>query len=185
MHDVVPIVRIPTNEPIHIQRALDCGALGVVVPKVSSAEDAERALAASRYQAGGRGMCPTVEGARWSVDGWAEHRAQSNENILVIPLLETVAGVKSVDEIAALDGIDYFLLGFADLSQDMGISRETHPELLAAEWVRVRDAVHAAGAKIGCSPNAGQSGEGADFWTLLSDLVLLIASAREAYAPYL
>jgi 4-hydroxy-2-oxoheptanedioate aldolase len=184
MHDIVPIVRIPVNEPIHIQRALDSGALGVVVPKVSSAEDALRALAASRYQPGGRGMCPTVEGASWSVDGWQPHRDHSNSNILVIPLIETVAGAKQIEEIAAINGIDYFLMGFADLSQDMGIDRETHADIITKEWDRVRDAVHAAGGRIGCAPNAGQTGTGADFWTIQSDFNLLIASARGAYGPY-
>jgi len=184
MHDVVPIVRVPTNEPIHLQRALDCGALGVVVPKVSNAQDAERALAAARYQPGGRGMCPTVEGARWSVGGWAAHRDHSNTNVLVIPLIETAEGAKRIEEIAAIDGLDYFLFGFADLSQDMEIDREAHPEVLAAEWGRARDAVHAAGGKIGCSPNAGQAGEGADFWTILSDYYMLIDAARDAYASH-
>jgi 2-keto-3-deoxy-L-rhamnonate aldolase RhmA len=184
MHDVVPIVRVPTNEPIHIQRALDSGALGVVVPKVSSAEDALRALAASRYQSGGRGMCPTVEGARWSVDGWPRHRDHSNSNVLVIPLIETADGVERIKEIAVIDGIDYFLLGFADLSQDMGIDRETHADVLTREWARVRDAVHAAGGRIGCAPNPGQAGEGADFWTIQNDFNLLITSAHSAYAPY-
>ena len=92
---------------------------------------------------------PTVEGARWSVDGWPRHRDHSNSNILVIPLIETAEGVKCIEEIAVIDGIDYFLLGFADLSQDMGIDRQTHADVLAQEWTRVRDAVHAAGGRIG------------------------------------
>lgn len=63
---LVPIIRVLENNPALIQQALDAGAQGVMVPKVGSAEEARRAVAASRYRPGGRGMCPVVPATGFS-----------------------------------------------------------------------------------------------------------------------
>src|SRR6476620_820562 len=68
---VVPLVRILENRPTLIQKNLDLGAQGIVVPKVSTAADARRVVEASQYVPGGRGACAAVEGARWTSE-WDE-----------------------------------------------------------------------------------------------------------------
>src|SRR3712207_2658592 len=60
---IVPIVRVLANDPTQIQATLDVGAHGVIVPKIGTAKQAAAALAATRYQKGGRGWCNATEGA--------------------------------------------------------------------------------------------------------------------------
>lgn len=177
-----PIIRVLTNDPSQIQASLDIGAHGVIVPKIGTVEDAKKALAATRYQPGGRGMCPAVEGARWaSGETWFEHRNSSNENVLFIPLIETKQGVDNLADIVGLEGVNYVFFGFADLSQDLDLPGGMHSEEGAAELVRIwNDAievVHAAGAKIG-GP-IGYGFEGGDFGTFENDFMILTSQTKK------
>lgn len=173
---IVPIVRVLANDPTQIQATLDVGAHGIIVPKIGNANQAAAALAATRYQAGGRGMCPSTEGARWSSgDGWYAHRDSSNSNVVLIPLIETREGVENLAEIVAIDGIDYIFFGLADLSQDLDLPGGIYNPESARELVRIwNEAVvtaHAAGKKIGAP--VGYGFNGGDFGSLDSDFGLL------------
>ncbi|QSZ53954.1 aldolase/citrate lyase family protein [Paenarthrobacter sp. AT5] len=178
---IVPIVRVLANDPTQIQATLDVGAHGIIVPKIGTAEQAAAALAATRYQAGGRGMCPGTEGARWSSgDGWFAHRESSNENVLLIPLIETREGVENLAEILAVDGIDYVFFGLGDLSQDLELPGSMFSPDSIKELVRIWDeaaaTVHAAGKRIGAM--AGYGFHGLDFGTIEADFGLLTARLR-------
>lgn len=166
---VVPIVRVLENSPALIQQTLDLGAGGIIVPKVGTAEQAERAVRAARYQPGGRGLCPAVPGTRWSGHDWADQAAESNENTLVIPLVETVEGVRNARAIAAVSGVEYVFFGLADLSQDMGIDMLADGDQLIKIWTEFLADVHAGGARAGAPLGYGFTG--ADFGTTGSDLV--------------
>src|SRR5215470_15567999 len=91
LHGAVPLVRTLEGSSQQIQAWFDIGAAAVIVPKVGDAETAARIAAAARYQAGGRGMCPGCDAARYSGEDWAGHVARSNANNRVIPLIETRA----------------------------------------------------------------------------------------------
>lgn len=178
---LIPIVRVLANDPTQIQATLDVGAHGIIVPKIGSADQAAAALAATRYQAGGRGMCPATEGARWSSgDSWFAHRESSNDNVLLIPLIETRAGVENLAEIIAIDGIDHVFFGMADLSQDLdlpgGIYNPDSARELARIWEEAAATVHAAGKKIGSPMGFGY--EGVDFGSVDSDFGLLTTRLR-------
>lgn len=115
---VASIVRIPTNEPGIIGRVLDAGALGILVPMIDSAEDARRAVDACLYPPdGGRSLGPVRALLR---DGKG-YIAGANQRILVIPMIETVAAVDAVEEIAAVPGVGALFLGAYDLSLSMGL----------------------------------------------------------------
>ncbi|MGR0218627.1 HpcH/HpaI aldolase family protein [Agromyces sp. ZXT2-6] len=180
---VIPIVRVLRNDPAEIQATLDVGAVGVLVPKVGSAAQAVDLVRATKYAPGGRGMCPSVEAARWAFDDrtWDSHRESSNEQILMMPLIETGAGVRNLAEIVAVPGIDFVFFGIGDLAQDLGLhsmfNRESTSEL-ARIWRESVEVVHAAGKKIGAmlSPDF----PGADFGTVASDLSFLSAATRTA-----
>jgi len=175
---IVPIVRVLENNPTQIQATLDVGAHGIIVPKVGSVAEAQAALKASRYQPGGRGMCPAVEGARWTgSDGWGAHRDGSNDNVIVIPLIETKAGVDNLEEIAAIDGIDFFFFGLADLSQDIGIDMYADADQLIAIWDQAVEVVHAHGGYIGAP--LGYGFQGGDFGSVESDWNLLKSAASQ------
>lgn len=115
---VAPVVRVPWNEPGIIGRVLDAGALGVIIPMVNSAEEAERAVAACRYApAGTRSFGPLTAIVRHGF----QYLETANEQVACIPMIETVEAVDRIDEILAVPGIDAVYVGPSDLSLTMGL----------------------------------------------------------------
>ncbi|MHA4875131.1 aldolase/citrate lyase family protein, partial [Enterococcus faecium] len=76
-HDLPLIVRTPTAAPEHILNALDCGADGVLLPHIRSAEEAALAAKAARYEPGGRGYAGSSRAARYGLSAMGDHRAAS------------------------------------------------------------------------------------------------------------
>jgi len=132
LHDVTPIVRVPTNQPHVILRLMDTGAQGLHVPWVGDAEDAERAVRSVKYQPRGQRGLAGVRAADYGQRGpLAEYVRRANDETLVVVHVETASAVDQVDEIAAVDGIDVVFLGPADLSQSLGVPGEVrHPLVL-------------------------------------------------------
>jgi 2-keto-3-deoxy-L-rhamnonate aldolase RhmA len=121
--ELVPLVRVPGTEYDFIARALDCGALGVMVPLVDTAEQARFIVSCTRY--------PTAGGRRGAAFGFAHDdyeggdvvakMAMIHERTLVIAMIETKSGLANVEEIAAVPGVDVLWLGHFDLSNFLGI----------------------------------------------------------------
>jgi 4-hydroxy-2-oxoheptanedioate aldolase len=112
-----PVVRVPWNEPWMIGRALDAGALGVIVPMVNSPEEATRAVAACRYApAGERSVGPIGAMTRH-----AGYFRSANTDVACIVMIETAEAVERIDEILAVPGIDAVYVGPADLSLTLGL----------------------------------------------------------------
>jgi 4-hydroxy-2-oxoheptanedioate aldolase len=119
---ILALVRVGVNDAARIQSFLDLGVAGVVVPKVESAEEARAAVAATRYPPNGeRGMFPQGYAASFGWAGWRTYKQRMRDGAVVIPIVETVAGLDRLDEIVAEDGIDAVFLGAGDLSEDMGV----------------------------------------------------------------
>lgn len=113
-----PLVRVPWNEPGVIAKMLDAGAQGVIVPMVNSPEEAEAAVSACRYPPrGARSYGPLRVSLRNPGYGPA-----IDDEIAVIPMIETVAALSALDEILAIDGIDAIYVGPADLSISLGLA---------------------------------------------------------------
>jgi 4-hydroxy-2-oxoheptanedioate aldolase len=168
--------RISANETWFIQRALDGGADGIIVPKIGTAAQIERAVRAARYQSGGRGVCPVIPATNWSQDGWSEFTESSNADVVVIPLIETDEGVRNFAEIAAVDGVDFAFFGFADLSADLGLEYGANDEL-QSRWNQLTAQAAAAGVHLGTPLGAGF--DGAAWGSITGDLNLLRTSARD------
>lgn len=114
----IPIVRVPWNEPGIIGKALDAGAMGVIIPMVNSVEEAEAAVRACRYYPdGARSFGPT----RAAYYAGADYFAHANSEIACIPMIETKQAVERLDEILAVPGIDAVYVGPADLSITLGL----------------------------------------------------------------
>lgn len=180
---IVPIVRVLENRPALIQQTLDAGAQGVLVPKVASAEDAARAVAATKYQSGGRGMCSVVAPAGFTGTGWADYANELNSNAILVPLIETKRGVDNIEEICAVEGVDYVFFGLADLSQDLGIDMVADGDQLVELWERVASVAHAHGVRAGAPLGYGFD-DLADYGSLDSDLSTLRTAADRALAEY-
>jgi 2-keto-3-deoxy-L-rhamnonate aldolase RhmA len=120
---VVPLVRVPGTEYDFIARALDCGALGVMVPLVDSVQQAEFIVSCTRY--------PPAGGRRGAAFGFAHDDYEGgdvvakmrmiHERTLVIAMIETKSGLENVEAIAAVPGVDVLWLGHFDLSNFLGI----------------------------------------------------------------
>ena len=172
----VPFVRVLENTRPLIQSMLDVGAHGVVVPHVDTAADARAAVAASRYAPSGkRGMCPACYAGSYTLDTWPAHVAASNANVMVIPILESIAAIGNVEEILAVDGIDVVHFGPGDLSADMGIDYATERGKMDAAYRRVQQAAQAAGKRV-LSPR-GYGYDDSDMLIVEMELMLLYRAA--------
>lgn len=130
---ITPLVRVPSAAPEHILRVLDCGAQGVVVPRVRDRAEAEQIVRAGRYYPEGqRG----ISGGRTTGFGAVDlvrYFERANREILLVVMIEDQAGVEAIDEIAEVSGIDMVLEGAVDLSQSYGVpGQHQHPEVQAA-----------------------------------------------------
>lgn len=111
------LVRVAWNDPVSILPALDAGAAGVIVPMVSSADDARRAVAACRYPPDGeRSWGPWR--ASLGVSGYGPELA--NATVLCLPMIETASGLAALPEILATAGIDGVFVGPSDLALSHG-----------------------------------------------------------------
>ncbi|MFS8084737.1 MAG: HpcH/HpaI aldolase family protein [Acidobacteriota bacterium] len=133
---LVPIVRIPTNEGSLITKALDIGAAAVLIPQISSAAEAERAVRAARYgPQGSRGACPCIRAGNHYVRDWRRFAADANGagGAGIIALIETPEAVNAIDAILVVPGLQAVLTGPFDLSVTMGLDGDTaHPRISEA-----------------------------------------------------
>jgi len=126
-----PVVRVTTNSPELILRALDAGAGGVLVPQVNTAAEAAAAVRAARYAPQGeRGIAGVVRAARYGFIPMPDYLVSANRENLVITQVEHINAVKNLDSILAVEGVDGIFIGPTDLSQSMGITGQfSDPEL--------------------------------------------------------
>ena len=130
-YDVTPLVRVPANDPQLIGSALDAGAQGVVVPHVQTREDAVRMFEASHFPPEGTRGCGPLVPANHFVGPFNDYITQSNAEILVAPLIEDPEGVKNLDEILDVSGIDFVMFGPLDFAFSSGLCDFMHPEVQA------------------------------------------------------
>ncbi len=171
------VVRVPWNAPDYIMRALDLGAVGVIVPMVSSAAEARAASEAVRYPPrGNRSYGPTRS---------YHSLAGSPVEPACLVMIETRGGLENIRDIAATPGVDGLFLGPADLSLDLGLPLSLVPAQPVLDAV---DAMVAACAGPGVVPGAASfdpvSGEdflkrGVRFLTLGGDMAYLRRGAQQ------
>jgi 2-keto-3-deoxy-L-rhamnonate aldolase RhmA len=129
---ILKIVRVPGNDEIWIKRVLDTGCDGILVPMVKSAEEAQRAVDSSRYPVAGKRSVGVTRAHRFGA-GFKEYVSEANDNIIVMIQIEHIDGVKSIDSILAVPGIDSIFIGPYDLSASMGLMGQVdHPEVREA-----------------------------------------------------
>jgi 2-keto-3-deoxy-L-rhamnonate aldolase RhmA len=186
---VAPLVRVPEKDYAAALRMLDNGALGIIMPEVTSVEDARNSVAACKY--------PPV-GNRGAFGGWAhfayrsvpapEARKQINDATLLILMIESKAALDNIEAIAAVPGVDVIHIGTNDLSTDLGHPGElAHPDVLAA-IERVAKSCKANGKHTGVGGLYGGDAAkalpaviklGARFITSASEWNLMLAAGAE------
>jgi 4-hydroxy-2-oxoheptanedioate aldolase len=118
-----PVVRVPWNDMVTMKRVLDIGAQSLLVPYVSTAEEARKAVSYTRYPpAGMRGVAGTTRATRFGrVKDYAK---RAHEELCVLVQVETEAALENIEAICAIDGIDGVFIGPADLHASMGHTGE-------------------------------------------------------------
>lgn len=111
----VPLVRVGSNDPLIIKRVLDCGAEGILVPMVNSAEEAQRAVDAAYYPPRGKRGVGLSRAQGYGVDFHA-YRERSFEQTVVVVQIEHICAVENLESILSVDGVDAFIIGPFDLS---------------------------------------------------------------------
>jgi len=118
----IPIVRVGDNYQDQICYALDIGAKGIIVPMVNSKEEAAHMIRCCKYPPEGIRSAAGMRGEWGEFKDFTEYMSAVNEEVLIIPMVETSKALKNLDEIVSVPGIDVLLVGPSDLSIALGIA---------------------------------------------------------------
>jgi len=183
---VTPIVRVCANAIDEATRAIDNGAMGIVMPHVDTAEQAKRIADALHYPPMGHrswGGPPAIYG--YLPPATAEAQAAINAEILTIVMLESPEAVRNAEAIAAVPGVDVLFIGTSDLTAELGISGQMgHPKVIDA-YKSVGEACQKHGKTLGMGgvydeENAARYvGMGAKFILSGSDHSYIMSGANE------
>lgn len=183
--DMPSLVRVSQAIPSEILNALDCGATGILVPHVVSADGARAVVQAAHYaiEAGGnRGYAGSSRAARYTVKPMLEHLRDSAATTTVIAQIEDAEALDHLDAIAAVAGIDCLFVGRMDLTISLGATQSTDPRVVAAvEKICAAGAQHGKAIGMFVPPSENPAiwrKHGASFFLLASDQQFVLEGAR-------
>jgi len=152
--DVTPFARAPWNDTVIIKRMLDAGLYGILIPYVSTRQEAEAAVRACRYPLEGvRGIAPSPRAGGYGMNGnhYLEH---ANEQLVVMTAMETPEAVENIEEIVTVAGLDGIFIGPMDLATSLGhFCNPGHPEVQEAIG-KIEQAVLASDKFLGTVANS-------------------------------
>ncbi len=185
---ITPIVRIPEGGYGTALRLLDAGALGIVVPDLSTADQAREAVMHCKFAPlGKRSNAGRYPHFSYQAVPAVQSREALNDNTLLIVMIESLAALENVDAIAAVPGVDIVHIGSSDLSSDLGVpGQNTHPKVLEA-LERVVAACRKHGKIPGMGGLSGGDGKpyeqviklGARFFSAANEWALMMAAGEE------
>lgn len=157
---ITTIVRVPAARHDYISRALDIGATGIMVPTVSSAEQAHDIVSMSKYPpVGVRGVMAGLAASSYRAEpSVADALVRANRETIVIVQIETADGVRHAHAIAAVDGVNIVWVGGLDLSVSLGVPGEFRAERFVSAVRHVSEAAHAAGKLAGAKVSSIEDG---------------------------
>jgi 4-hydroxy-2-oxoheptanedioate aldolase len=143
-----PLARPASNDFGEINKLLDSGAYGVIVPMIDTVADARRLADAVRYPPRGRRSFGPARGVLY---GGADYFKHADHEILALAMIETPEGLANVDAIAAVPGLDGLFVGPSDLSLALGVPPTPRwaEEPLRGAIARILAAAHAHGRVAG------------------------------------
>ena len=115
--DTTPMVRVPWNDPAHIQKALDAGAYGIVCPMINNRAEAEKFVGSMRYAPVGYRSSGPI---RASLYGGTDYHAKANDIVVAFGMIETQEALDNLDAILSVKGLDAVYIGPSDLSISLG-----------------------------------------------------------------
>jgi 2-keto-3-deoxy-L-rhamnonate aldolase RhmA len=175
------IVRVADDSPREIRNALDSGATGLLVPHVTSADQAKRIVKAAHFGEGGRGFAGSTRAANFTRKCMPDHIADSAAQTTVIVQIEDIAALENVSEIASVEGVDAIFVGRIDLAVAMNKSPMDKKVIEVVEKIcaDARD----AGTAVGMftpdnSEIPGWKDAGVSLYLLGSDQSMILAGAN-------
>ena len=120
--DLVPIMRVDRDNPFLIRKALEIGAGGILVPDIHSPMEAQKVVEAAKFPPEGRrGYSGNCWSAAWGARAGAEWIKWSNSEPMIGVMIENQEAVKCVEQIIAVEGLDFVYFGPADYSMSIGL----------------------------------------------------------------
>lgn len=178
------VVRVPENKEVWLKKALDIGCDGIVIPQVKTAAEAREAVEACLYPPAGRRSVGVGRAHGYGMR-FQEYVSRINEELVIIVQIEHIEGVRNLEAIAAVPGIDALLVGPFDLSGSMNLLGQiTHPEVQAAiERVRAHcQAINIPAGIFAINAEAAKKaiGQGFNLLALGMDVFFLWQGAQAA-----
>ena len=146
--DTVALVRLAEINGGAIKRALDIGADGIVIPWIESREQLEAAVRFARYPVEGVRGLGAERATAWG-QALAEHAAEANEHVFVVPIIETVTGGANLESMLTVEGVELFWFGPADYSASAGYRGQWEGPGVADEITRMKNLLRQAGKHCG------------------------------------
>lgn len=181
--ETIALVRLTELNGGAIKRALDLGADGIVIPWVESVDQLRQAVEFAHYPPEGRRGIGAERATAWG-QALVEHTRTSNEQVLVVPILETIAGVRRAAELARVPGVDTFFFGPADLSASAGHRGQWEGPGVAEMILQTQATLRQAGKSCGLLTRDAadlqrRRGQGFQMLGLGTDAGLLIRALRQ------
>jgi 4-hydroxy-2-oxoheptanedioate aldolase len=186
-HPVMPMVRVPWNEPGIVGKVLDAGAMGVICPMVNNRREAEALVQYAKYPPVGTRSNGPIRAAMYGEA--TSYQATANEETLVIPMIETREAIENMEDILSVSGVAGVYVGPSDLGFSYGLvpklDRE-EPEILAIYEKLLREA---GKRRIFCGIHCGSAAYAARaikmgfrLTSLMNDSGLMAMAANAAIA---
>ena len=142
------VVRTPSADDVWIKRVLDTGAAGIIVPHVSTQEEARNIVRCCKYPPDGTRSVGVARAHGYGLSA-KEYMDRANQDIAVILQIEDVEGVRNVESVATVNGVDAIVVGPYDLSGSMGRLGEVDDPDVKRNIEKVRVACTDAGLPVG------------------------------------
>jgi 2-keto-3-deoxy-L-rhamnonate aldolase RhmA len=184
---ITPLVRVPANTPDYICRVLDGGAMGVITPHIRSAAEAKAMVDLVKFPPiGHRSAGGALSQYQYRSFPITETNAAMNDATTLCVMVETLAALENVDEIAGTEGVDLLLIGSNDLCGEMGITGQyDHPKLKDA-FARTIAAARKHGKHVGVGGLAARDDlmtqfvqMGARYVSTGTDMAFLMSACRQ------
>lgn len=183
---VIPLARVPWNDPGRLMKILDAGVYGVICPMINTRAEAEALVAACKYPPRGYRSWGPV---RASIYAGSDYGDRANEDLVVMPMIETAEALKNLDAILSVPGVDAIYVGPSDLSLALGCRPrldQTDAPVVEAQQ-QIVEACKRHGVVAGIHNNTAayaltMIAAGYQFVTLASDSRFLAARAADEVA---
>lgn len=185
-HGVTPMVRVPWNEPGIIGRVLDGGAKGVICPMVNTEAEARAFVSACRYPPKGTRSFGPIRSRMY---GPSDDTAAADDEILVIPMIETRTALENLEAIVSVPGVDAIYIGPSDLSLSLGMAPKQDRQ--EPEFLEILDRIRTTAAKHGIKAcihtmsgtySKQMFDRGFNLATTMTDSGLMLSAARAQVA---